>query len=39
MQRNFGWSKNSLTMDTVISTDNIVEIGEKLAIKLKETTR
>ena len=32
MQRNFGWSKNSLTMDTVISTDNIVEIGEKLAI-------
>ena len=32
MQRNFGWSKNSLTMDTVISRENIVEIGEKLAI-------
>ena len=32
MQRNFGWSKNFLTTDTVISTDNIVEIGEKLAI-------
>lgn len=26
------WRKNSLTMDTVISTDKIVEIDEKLTI-------
>ena len=32
MKKRFGWSKNAMSLDTVITADNIVEIGEKLTV-------
>ena len=32
MKKRFGWSENAMSLDTVITADNIVEIGEKLTV-------
>ena len=32
MKKRFGWSENAMSLDTVITVDNIVEIGEKLTV-------
>lgn len=32
MKKRFGWSKNAMSLDTVITADNVMEIGEKLTV-------